>query len=130
MLAQMSVRPWRNGWLEYLIPGGLMRWWSSYSITVESIRILGGMTVVTYRASNTSKTSVLLPPQYPLLSSGYRHASDSLLSVFWLLERVLQISSYKLVTHSCATLDDTTVAASPTLQALRRECRLKIGKSE
>ena len=126
---RMSARPWRRGWLEYRIHNGSARWWSSSSITVESIRILGGMTVVTFKVNSIWKISSLSLTIYLGLSSGYRLVSDSLSSVFWHDGPLLATSLSKSVIHSFRSLDDMTVAASPTLRALRHECQKMHGGS-
>jgi hypothetical protein len=123
----MSVAPWRNGWLEYNTLDGWRRWWSSLNTTVESVRILGGMIVVTSRVSNTSKVLPRLLDFSPASNSGYRLGSDSSLSASWQATPHLKTSSSKSVIHSFANLDDIAVAASPTLQELRHECRLTLG---
>jgi hypothetical protein len=127
----MSVAPWKKGWLEYNTPNGWTRWWSSLSTTPESIRILGGMTVVTYNQSSISPGYVILPNAYPQPSSGYRHGSDNLLSVFWpVVGEYRKTWLSKSVTRSLASLDDIAVDRSPTLAALRLMCRELIGEDE
>ena len=126
--SQMSVMPWKRGWLEFLNLDGWMRWWSSLTIFAMTVRISGGMIAVTYNHSNTSKESQGLLLPFPTLNSGYRHASDSLLSVTWQAIPAQEILSSKSVIHSFASLDDIAVAASPTLQVLRHECRLRSGE--
>lgn len=126
---QTYVRPWKRGWLRFNTHSGWMQWWSSLNEQVESVRISGGMIVVTYKAKSISTKSLILLSAYPPSSSGYRHVSDSLLSVFWQGENYQETSSFRSVIHSLAFLDHTAVRASPTLQALRQECRLKSGRN-
>ena len=127
---QMSVRPWKRGWLEFMNLDGWMRWWSSLTIFAETIRISGGMIAVTYNHSIISRESQGLLMPCPTSSSGYRHASDSLLNVFWQTIPAQEILSSRSVIHSFASLDDIAVAASPTLQVLRHECQLRRGEIE
>lgn len=120
--------PWKKGWLRFSTPCGWMRWWPSLSTRVESVRISGGMIVVTYKARSISTRSLILLSNYPPRSSGCRHAKDNSLSVFWRGESYQEISSFRSAIHSLALLDHTAVAASPTLQELRRECRFRSGR--
>jgi len=115
----MSVKPWKNGWLEYLTPDGWMRWWSSLGTTVESVRIFGGMIVVTSKASSISPEYVILPAHSHEFASGYRHVSGSLLSVFWQRMKYPRTSTSSSVTPLFKSLDATAAAASQTLAALR-----------
>lgn len=115
----MSVKPWRKGWLEYNTPAGWMRWWSSLGTTPESVRIFAGMIVVTYKGSSISPEYVILPAHSHEFASGYRHANDNLLSVLWRRTKYPRTSTSKLAIPLFESLDDTAVAASQTLAALR-----------
>jgi hypothetical protein len=115
----MSVKPWKNGWLEYNTRSGWMRWLSSLGTTVESVRIFGGMIVVISKASSICPEYVILPNNFREYVSGYRHASGSLLSVFWQRTKYPRTSSSKSATPLFESLDATAAAASPTLAALR-----------
>ena len=126
---QTYVTPWRNGWLELATHAGWMRWLPSLGITVESVRILGGMTVVTFNHSVILMLSQRLLDAYPTSSSGYRQGSDSSLSVFWQTVSPPRTSLSRSATHSFATLPDIAVEASPTLQALRQECLKQLGRA-
>lgn len=123
MRGLMSVRPLRNGWLEFNIPNGWMRWWSSLDTTVESVRISAGMIVVISRTKNIWGISSRSLDVYHGLNSGFRLGSDSSSNVFAWASHSLRTSLYKSVTPSFARLDDIAVSHSPTLQVLRQECR-------
>jgi len=115
----MSVKPWKNGWLEYLTPDGWMRWLSSLGTTPESVRIFAGMIVVTYSQSSISPEYVILPAHSREFASGYRHVSGSLLSVSWRASKYPRTSTSKSATPLFESLDATAAAASQTLAALR-----------
>lgn len=126
------VRPWKNGWLRFNTRDGLKQWWSSLGTQVESVRISAGMIVVISRVKNIWNESYTSLSYFPASSSGFRLANDKSSSVFWLMRpfNCLGISSYKSVIHSLGNLDDGAVAVSPTLRALRAECRRRSGQSE
>ena len=122
-----SVKPWNDGWLESNTQTGWRRWWSLLRTTVESVRISGGMIVVIYKVKSIWNGSSQLLTISPASSSGYRLGRGSLSNVFWLVFPHLVTSSSRSVIHSFASLDDTAVAASPTLQELRHACQQRLG---
>jgi len=128
--SQMSVRPWKRGWLELNTQTGLRRWWSSLNTTVESVRISGGTIAVTCRVRNIWNESSKLLFFFHESNSGYRLVNGSSSSVWWEGFPSLKTSSSKSQIHLYANLDDTAVKASPTLQGLRHACCLAIGKPE
>jgi hypothetical protein len=77
------------------------------------------MIVVISKASNICPEYVILPAHSREFASGYRHASDGLLSVFWQATKFPRTSTYKSATPLFESLDGTAAAASQTLAALR-----------